>query len=393
MARCTVTICHSATRDLPGLVRQADIVVAGVGKPKFVQGDWIKPGAIVIDVGINRGADGKLVGDVDFDAAKERASWITPGARRRRTDDHRDAAREHAARRGAARGTASGAPSRTTRGGDGGLPSRPRAFRPRRPALLCRRAPNSENSFEKPGFSALPYVAMPARSPAATRGLQSGQRARLDVDLRLRGGDCSLGRVDVARDRARLATTAAQVTFGLRQRRPDRGDFAVGERLACVLPTARARSLFHRGVEGGQVVHEVGRRWALAPQRVLRLAHALRGPRARRGPLPAASVLLGGGDGRLDLAVARMPGGGRVSGRRDGVASTRNAFHSARSAAMARRAGSGVRPVGEDQGRDVGAIERDHVLVRRRPRPAGAASSAAAARRTSVRCGLHLRSP
>ena len=78
MARCTVTICHSATRDLPGIVRQGDIVVAGVGKPKFVAGDWIKPGAIVIDVGINRGADGKLVGDVDFDAAKERASWITP---------------------------------------------------------------------------------------------------------------------------------------------------------------------------------------------------------------------------------------------------------------------------------------------------------------------------
>ena len=78
MARCTVTICHSATRDLPGLVRQADIVVAGVGRAKFVQGDWIKPGAIVIDVGINRGADGKLVGDVDFDAVKARASWITP---------------------------------------------------------------------------------------------------------------------------------------------------------------------------------------------------------------------------------------------------------------------------------------------------------------------------
>jgi methylenetetrahydrofolate dehydrogenase (NADP+)/methenyltetrahydrofolate cyclohydrolase len=78
MARCTVTICHSATRDLPGLVRQADVVVAGVGRAKFVQGDWIKPGAIVIDVGINRGDDGKLVGDVDFDAVKERASWITP---------------------------------------------------------------------------------------------------------------------------------------------------------------------------------------------------------------------------------------------------------------------------------------------------------------------------
>jgi methylenetetrahydrofolate dehydrogenase (NADP+)/methenyltetrahydrofolate cyclohydrolase len=78
MSRCTVTICHSATRDLPGLVAQADIVVAAVGKPKFVQGSWIKPGAIVIDVGINRGADGKLVGDVDFAAASARASWITP---------------------------------------------------------------------------------------------------------------------------------------------------------------------------------------------------------------------------------------------------------------------------------------------------------------------------
>ena len=78
MARCTVTICHSATRDLAGLVRQADIVVAGVGRARFVQGDWVKPGAIVIDVGINRSDDGKLVGDVDFEAAKERAGWITP---------------------------------------------------------------------------------------------------------------------------------------------------------------------------------------------------------------------------------------------------------------------------------------------------------------------------
>src|SRR5205823_10476303 len=77
MARCTVTICHSATRDLPGIVRQADIVVAGVGKPNFVQGDWIKPGAIVIDVGINR-MHGKLVGDVDFAAASRVAGWITP---------------------------------------------------------------------------------------------------------------------------------------------------------------------------------------------------------------------------------------------------------------------------------------------------------------------------
>jgi methylenetetrahydrofolate dehydrogenase (NADP+)/methenyltetrahydrofolate cyclohydrolase len=78
MERCTVTICHSKTRDLPGLVRQADIVVAGIGKANFVQGSWVKEGAIVIDVGINRGEDGKLCGDVDFAAASERASWITP---------------------------------------------------------------------------------------------------------------------------------------------------------------------------------------------------------------------------------------------------------------------------------------------------------------------------
>ncbi len=78
MARCTVTVCHSATRDLPGIVRQGDVVVAGVGKANFVPGDWVKQGAIVIDVGINRMPDGKLCGDVDFDGAKERASWITP---------------------------------------------------------------------------------------------------------------------------------------------------------------------------------------------------------------------------------------------------------------------------------------------------------------------------
>ena len=78
MARCTVTICHSATRELPGIVRSGDIVVAAIGKANFVQGDWIREGAIVIDVGINRGNDGKLCGDVDFAAARERASWITP---------------------------------------------------------------------------------------------------------------------------------------------------------------------------------------------------------------------------------------------------------------------------------------------------------------------------
>ena len=78
MARCTVTVCHSATRDLPGIARQADILVAAVGKARFVQGDWIRQGAIVLDVGMNRDADGSLCGDVDFAAAMERASWITP---------------------------------------------------------------------------------------------------------------------------------------------------------------------------------------------------------------------------------------------------------------------------------------------------------------------------
>ena len=78
MARCTVTVCHSATRDLPAIAREADVLVAAVGKQAFVKGDWIKPGAIVIDVGVNRNAEGKLCGDVDFDAAKERAGWITP---------------------------------------------------------------------------------------------------------------------------------------------------------------------------------------------------------------------------------------------------------------------------------------------------------------------------
>jgi len=73
----TVTICHSRTRDLPEIARRADILVAALGKPKFVQGDWIKPGAAVIDVGVNR-VDGKLIGDVDFAAANGRAGVLTP---------------------------------------------------------------------------------------------------------------------------------------------------------------------------------------------------------------------------------------------------------------------------------------------------------------------------
>ncbi|WP_321276594.1 bifunctional methylenetetrahydrofolate dehydrogenase/methenyltetrahydrofolate cyclohydrolase FolD [Thiomicrorhabdus indica] len=76
--RATVTVCHSATKNLAEKVGQADLVVVGVGIPEMVKGDWIKPGAIVIDVGINRMDDGRLVGDVEYDVAKERASWITP---------------------------------------------------------------------------------------------------------------------------------------------------------------------------------------------------------------------------------------------------------------------------------------------------------------------------
>jgi methylenetetrahydrofolate dehydrogenase (NADP+)/methenyltetrahydrofolate cyclohydrolase len=74
----TVTICTSKTRELAGHTRRADILVVATGKPRMVTGDMIKPGAIVIDVGINRLPDGKLCGDVDFESAREKAAWITP---------------------------------------------------------------------------------------------------------------------------------------------------------------------------------------------------------------------------------------------------------------------------------------------------------------------------
>jgi methylenetetrahydrofolate dehydrogenase (NADP+)/methenyltetrahydrofolate cyclohydrolase len=78
LAGCTVTTCHRFTKDTEAHVRRADLVVVAVGKPGIVRGEWIKPGAIVIDVGINRTEDGKLVGDVDFDSASQNAGWITP---------------------------------------------------------------------------------------------------------------------------------------------------------------------------------------------------------------------------------------------------------------------------------------------------------------------------
>ncbi|WP_313654506.1 bifunctional methylenetetrahydrofolate dehydrogenase/methenyltetrahydrofolate cyclohydrolase FolD [Pantoea sp.] len=78
LAGCTTTVTHRFTKDLRHHVEHADLLVVAVGKPGFIPGDWIKPGAIVIDVGINRLESGKVVGDVDFDSASERASYITP---------------------------------------------------------------------------------------------------------------------------------------------------------------------------------------------------------------------------------------------------------------------------------------------------------------------------
>ena len=78
LARATVTVCHTGTRDLRAEVERAELLVAAVGKVGFIPGDWIRPGAAVFDVGINRNSDGKLVGDVEFERAAERAAWITP---------------------------------------------------------------------------------------------------------------------------------------------------------------------------------------------------------------------------------------------------------------------------------------------------------------------------
>ena len=77
-ARCTITVCHSRTKDLADKARAADVLVVAIGRARYVPGDWIKPGALVIDVGMNRDEQGKLCGDVDFVAASERAGWITP---------------------------------------------------------------------------------------------------------------------------------------------------------------------------------------------------------------------------------------------------------------------------------------------------------------------------
>lgn len=78
LAGATVTVCHTGTRDVRAEVERAELVVAAVGKPHFIPGDWIRPGSAVFDVGINRDATGRMVGDVEYDRAVERAGWITP---------------------------------------------------------------------------------------------------------------------------------------------------------------------------------------------------------------------------------------------------------------------------------------------------------------------------
>jgi methylenetetrahydrofolate dehydrogenase (NADP+)/methenyltetrahydrofolate cyclohydrolase len=71
-------VCHSRTQDLPARIAEADVLVAAIGRADMIQGDWIKEGAVVIDVGMNRNAQGKLTGDVDFESASKKASFITP---------------------------------------------------------------------------------------------------------------------------------------------------------------------------------------------------------------------------------------------------------------------------------------------------------------------------
>ena len=93
-ANATVTVCHSRTRDLPAVCRRADVLVAAVGVPRLLGADAVKPGAVVIDVGMNRTEDG-LCGDVDFEAGRRGRRGDHAGPRRRRADDDRDAARQH----------------------------------------------------------------------------------------------------------------------------------------------------------------------------------------------------------------------------------------------------------------------------------------------------------
>ncbi len=95
LAGCTTTTCHRFTKDLEGHVRQADVLVVAVGKPNFIPGEWVKEGAIVVDVGINRLESGKLIGDVEYNKARERASFITPVSRRCWPNDGGQPHRKH----------------------------------------------------------------------------------------------------------------------------------------------------------------------------------------------------------------------------------------------------------------------------------------------------------
>ncbi len=94
-ARCTITVCHSRTKDLAEKARNADVLVAGIGRAEYVPGDWIKEGAIVIDVGMNRNAEGKLVGDVNFSQRQAAGVLDHSRTRRSRANDHRHPAGKH----------------------------------------------------------------------------------------------------------------------------------------------------------------------------------------------------------------------------------------------------------------------------------------------------------
>jgi methylenetetrahydrofolate dehydrogenase (NADP+)/methenyltetrahydrofolate cyclohydrolase len=95
-ADATVTVCHSRTRDVATLTRQADVVVMAIGRARYLRADMVKPGAVVVDVGMNRLPDNTWAGDVDFEGVRQVAAALTPGARRGRADDHHHAAAQHA---------------------------------------------------------------------------------------------------------------------------------------------------------------------------------------------------------------------------------------------------------------------------------------------------------
>jgi len=153
-ANATITICHSRTRDLGPLCRGADILVAAVGRPQLVKGDWVKPGAVVIDVGINRTDDG-IVGDVDYEAAAEVARRDHPGARRRGPDDDRLPFAQHAQR--GARASLSRLKAVRPRGGRArGSPPACGSCAPRTGTCACRCARDRGRTRAAPRVSPWP---------------------------------------------------------------------------------------------------------------------------------------------------------------------------------------------------------------------------------------------